>query len=318
MGRFPCQLLVDLPNWLGDLIHSQPALARLIAANREGHTTLLAPPQHRPLLQGQAVFLCDRPPRAGPLFARSLGRYDLAITFRPSTRAKLLLRALPAGEAWASCGRGAKLLGLHTFFVDRSRHQRHDFDQALVSLGLVPVNGQSSAWWNRAPAMPRGRSVVLLPGSLGLRAKRYPKEHFLHVSQKLQRAGYAVTLVVGQGDAEVGVWLAQRGGGALFPPQADLGQVMELLAGSCLAVGNDSGLTHLAAAVGCPTVALFGPTSPARTGPSSGLVLQAPHFSSRGWAGLPPERVLAAIDLLLGGDLHDHPGTGSISKAVGR
>ena len=55
---------------------------------------------------------------------------------------------------------------------------------------------------------------------------------------------------------------------------ADLGELADWLAGVRLFVGNDSGITHLAAAVGTPTLALFGPTDPAIWAPRGARVIR--------------------------------------------
>lgn len=77
-----------------------------------------------------------------------------------------------------------------------------------------------------------------------------------------------------------------------------------MLAACDAAVGNDSGLTHLAAAVGCPTVALFGPTDPARTTPvGAAVVLRAPvpddAREPRRLDLLHPAEVVGAVEALL-------------------
>lgn len=284
-------------------MHALPAVEVLLAANRQGETTFLLPAGHAPLVRLFPAKAVVRPPRAGAGFGRSLRGFDVALTFRHSTRAKLLLAAVPKAEAWASDGRGSGLLGLHTFPVDRARHQRHDFDHVLRDLGLSPVDGQPVRL--RFPTSVRNvpRPVVLLPGSLGPQAKRYPPSGFLEIGRRLAAAGFSVVVVVGPNDAPLGQWLARGMNGELFPPQTGLWEVAQVLAAARLVIGNDSGLTHLAAALGAPTVALFGPTSPARTAPQPGLVLQAPDFPCRGWDGLSPSLVVRTCHLLLSGDL---------------
>lgn len=298
-------MLLDLPNWLGDFVHALPAVEVVLEANRRGETALLVPPGHLPLAQLFPVRVIPRPPRAGPGFARSLRGFDLALTFRHSTRAKLLLRAVPKAEGWASEGRGSRLLGLRTFPVDRSRHQRHDFDHALVRLGLFPVDGKLVRLPLGSPRGNRRSPVALLPGSAGAAAKRYPPSAYREIGRALAAAGHVLEVYVGPSDAALGQWLAREVGGALFPPEAELLEVAKALQGARLVIGNDSGLTHLASALGCPTLALFGPTSPARTAPARGVVLRAPDFFRRGWEGLSPGQVVATAERMLAGGLQE-------------
>lgn len=317
MSRFPCRLLLDLPNWLGDFVHALPAVEVLLSANRQGETTFLLPAGHAPLLRLFPAKALVRAPKASSGFGRSLSGFDVALTFRHSTRAKLLLAALPGAEAWASRGRGSGLLGLRTFPVDRARHQRHDFDHALVDLGLSPVDGQPVRLRFPIVAERAPRPVVLLPGSLGPPSKRYPPAGYLEIGKRLAAAGFPVVVVVGANDAPLGGWLARGTNGELFPPHAGLWEVAQVLAQARLVIGNDSGLTHLAAALGSPTVALFGPTSPARTAPQPGLVLQAPDFRHRGWDGLCPALVVRACELVLAGDLQARGLVSTISAGGG-
>lgn len=196
---------MDLPNWLGDWVHALPAIEILLAANREGETTFLLPAGHAPLARLFPAKTLIRPPKAGSGFGRGLGGFDVALTFRHSTRAKLLLAAVPKAEGWASAGRGAGFLGLHTFPVDRARHQRHDFDHALVALGLAPVDGQPARLPFPPVAEKAQRLVVLLPGSLGPQAKRYPPLGYQEVGRQLRAAGFEVLVVVGPSDAPWGI-----------------------------------------------------------------------------------------------------------------
>ena len=78
--------------------------------------------------------------------------------------------------------------------------------------------------------------------------------------------------------------------GALYIP--DLFELARFLAGARAYIGNDSGITHLAAAVGIPTIALFGPTDPAVWAPRGKkvIVIHAAEI-----AAIPPEAVLAAL-----------------------
>jgi len=55
--------------------------------------------------------------------------------------------------------------------------------------------------------------------------------------------------------------------GCLLPQDRSLGEISQYLRTVCAFIGNDSGITHLAAYIGCPTIALFGPTDPRSWGP---------------------------------------------------
>ncbi len=105
--------------------------------------------------------------------------------------------------------------------------------------------------------------ILIHPGSGG-RAKCWPLAGFLHVARSLRSIGYDMRLVLGP--AELERWPAAerdalaREFSLLTAPDPD--ELARALAGARAYLGNDAGPTHLAALLGTPTVALFGPTRP--------------------------------------------------------
>jgi heptosyltransferase II len=311
----PARLLLDMPNWLGDFVHTLPALTRVLEGNARGRTSVLLPEAHARVARLLGVDTVARPAGAGYFWARRelRGRFDVAVSARHASRAKLLLRGAGASLALASRGRGTAVLGLTAFAVDRGRHQRHDLDAALRRLRLAAVD--DSTWQLRlAPetvAAARaelvrltgaGSVVALLPGSQAMPAKRYPVEAFAAVARKLRECGVLTVAMVGPGQEDLAATVA-REGGAKVVAVAPLDDVAAMLAACTVVVGNDSGLTHLASVVGCPTIALFGPTDPARTGPVGGaVVMQAPR---RSLPEIQPSQVTATVLALLAAKTHD-------------
>jgi hypothetical protein len=127
--------------------------------------------------------------------------------------------------------------------------------------------------------------LAVHPGSGGP-AKRWPLENFLAAVGLLRERIDPFCLFL-SGPAEDDAFKDRldrfvRGrSDAVHYAGADLIAVAALLAGADLYLGNDSGVTHLAAAVGCPVVALFGPTDPAVWGPvgSAVTILREPDLS---------------------------------------
>ncbi len=313
MSTLPARLLVDLPNWLGDLIHTLPALEQLVQANRRGETWALAPDSHGPLLELLGVRFIPRPANASYLWARRnlSGRFEVALTARHSTRAKLVLAGTQADIRLASQGRGAALLGLDAFPVDRTRHQRHDLGAALLRLGVRPPHGRPSrlavppnlvqkGFLQRDLLAGSGKPVVaILPGARGLAAKRYPVEAYRTLARTLSHRGSVPIVVVGPGEEALGLWVASATRSAVVPTAWRLDEVAGLLAACDAAVGHDSGLTHLASVTGPLTLALFGPTDPGRTSPVGPAgVLRAPcadRTQLPDWSALPPEKVAEVL-----------------------
>jgi ADP-heptose:LPS heptosyltransferase len=113
-----------------------------------------------------------------------------------------------------------------------------------------------------------GPLVALHPGSGG-RHKCWPPDRYGRLCDRLTAMGY--TPVLTAGPADEGVIQAVMAGASAARPvvvdQAPLTHLAGLLTRCRAMMGNDSGITHLAAAVGIPTIALFGPTDPAVWGP---------------------------------------------------
>ncbi len=148
---------------------------------------------------------------------------------------------------------------------------------------------------------PAGSPVVVLsPGtSRRQRGKRWPPEHFATLASRLAASSGALPLVVfGPGEETLARSIVSASGGrAALSPPTSLRALASLMRRAALFVGADTGPMHLAWSVGCPVLALFGPTDPrlnAPLGPGH-VVLKAGGSMS----GITPEQAFeAARDLL--------------------
>jgi heptosyltransferase-1 len=112
------------------------------------------------------------------------------------------------------------------------------------------------------------RYVVLSPGG-GWRSKCWPTDRFGKLCQKLHDE-LEIRCVINYGPGEEQLVTAVRaasGNSNLIAYNGTLEQLMALLRNSACIVAGDTGPLHLAVALGTPSVALFGPTDPARNGP---------------------------------------------------
>jgi heptosyltransferase-2 len=162
-------------------------------------------------------------------------------------------------------------------------------------------------------------AIALCVGAEYGPAKRWPAAHFAALARRAAEAGYAAWAIGGPCDAALGAEAATLAGGALadLTGKTTLAEAMSLLAAAALTVTNDSGLMHVAAALGRPVVALYGSTSPGFTPPLTqdatilGLNLDCSpcfervcplgHFKCL--TDLPPERVWKAVEARLSGAL---------------
>jgi heptosyltransferase-2 len=145
---------------------------------------------------------------------------------------------------------------------------------------------QAAPWRERLPP----DFIAIHPGS-GSPSKNWPADRFAAVARALS-PHRPWLLIAGPADAAAVAPLAQRPG-AIVARDLPLRVLGALLARARLYIGNDSGITHLAAAYGAPTLALFGPTDPAQWSPVGPQVkvLRAPHAAMH---DLPVHEVLNA------------------------
>ncbi|MFH0954106.1 MAG: glycosyltransferase family 9 protein [Verrucomicrobiota bacterium] len=111
------------------------------------------------------------------------------------------------------------------------------------------------------------RPVALHPGS-GSPKKNWPLEGFIELARRIRGSGAgAPFFVIGEADADLAIMLAELAADVPIVQNHTLVELASVLAGCVAYVGNDSGITHLAAALGIPVVALFGQGEPDRWGP---------------------------------------------------
>src|SRR5262249_21369071 len=117
----------------------------------------------------------------------------------------------------------------------------------------------------RGAGLPENGWAVLHPGTSERGAeKRWPPERFTELARRLARELRLEVLVAwGPGELPAAQGIARASGSVLAPETSSLLDLAELLGRASLYVGADSGPLHLASAVGCPSVALFGPKDPA-------------------------------------------------------
>ncbi len=125
----------------------------------------------------------------------------------------------------------------------------------------VPAQ-ESAAWRALRGLMPDGRpAVAFAPGAVGT-GKAWPAANYAALARTLAKEGLAVWVVGGPNETPLAAEIVRSGGEAVRDLTGpDLRNAIFALAGADAAVTNDSGLMHVAAAIGTPTVAIFGPTS---------------------------------------------------------
>jgi ADP-heptose:LPS heptosyltransferase len=115
----------------------------------------------------------------------------------------------------------------------------------------------------------KGQSLVLLHPTARYIFKAWPLERFAAVSDWLSGQGMRVALIGNQSEVLVGQQIVNvsKSKPINLMGKTHLSQLTALMKQSVLLIGNDGGPIHIAAAVGCPVLGLFGPTDPAVWGP---------------------------------------------------
>lgn len=281
---------------LGDFVAALPAIAAWRRSRApHGTVALLGRPEHAALATGLVDEAWDAgAARFASLFAGSpsselraqLAGVASALVFAPHDAG--VVRGLrSAGVSDVLRGDPFPRGGMH--IVD---HHLSLFPELAPTLGqrtpriAVPAAAASAS-------RPSARPIVLHPGS-GSPKKNWPIDRFLAVAAALSEHG-PIRWVLGPVEEESGVatTLARAFADAQLWRSLPLPELACRLAGSRLFVGNDSGVAHLAAAVGCPVVVLFGASDPAVWAPRGARVTVAGDGSC-GMAAIPAESVLRA------------------------
>jgi heptosyltransferase-2 len=123
--------------------------------------------------------------------------------------------------------------------------------------------------WRQANGLGTGPAVALAPGSVGA-SKRWT--YYPEAARLLAEQGLDVWVVGGPGEKALAAEIVAAGGSRLRDlTGTDLRNGILAMAAANVAISNDSGLMHIAAALGTPTMGIFGPTSPYHWAPLNGL-----------------------------------------------
>ncbi len=147
-------------------------------------------------------------------------------------------------------------------------------DPLPLGLPALPHDSAAVDWCHAAGIGPNSRPAFVLHPGAGWGAKRWPVERYAHAGAAIaKKSGLQVVINAAPGELDLGATLASQMRALGTTPllvSPTVGQLIELSRCMALAIGGDTGPLHLAAALGKPTVAIFGPTDPARNGPFHG------------------------------------------------
>jgi heptosyltransferase-2 len=289
------KILIVAPNWIGDTLLAQPLFARLRQKHPGVLIDALAPGWTAPVLRRmpEIVEVIDAPFGHGKLKLAERWRLARALRARAYDQAIVLPNTFKSALIPFFAG-----IALRIGFVGELRYgllnRVHKLDEkalplmaeryaqlaeepsspparplAEVGLRIDPAN--LAAALKRLELSRSKPMVAFCPGAEYGPAKRWPARYFAELAKKLAAQGRTVWLFGSVGDREIGEEIARLSGGAAINlcGRTDLSSAIDLLSLAEVVVSNDSGLMHVAAAVGRPVVALYGSSSPEHTPPLS-------------------------------------------------
>lgn len=288
-------ILIVGPSWVGDTVLAQPLFMRLHQRHPQLALDVLAPPWTAPVLRRMAEVraVIDNPFRHGELrltdryrLGRALakGRYARAIVLPNSLKSALvpMFAGIPVrtgftGELRRGFLTDARRLDERALplmverFAALAERRGVPLARPVPEPRLTVTAAQRAATLAALGLAPRGPVVAFCPGAEYGPAKRWPEAHFAELAGSLAARGFEVWLLGSPKDRPVGEAIERLAGPGCrnLCGGTTLDQAVDLLSAAAHAVTNDSGLMHVAAALGVPLTALYGSSSPEFTPPLS-------------------------------------------------
>jgi heptosyltransferase-2 len=254
-----------------------PAMRATISGMKPERTSLIGQPWLTDLLPflslGHVTYSPEIPGDAdlGVLFTNSfrsawhLWRAGVPerIGFRGQWRRPLLTLA-PGPEIDMATGHH------RAYFLNLVKQIGVDIDPEEAFMRIPPQEREEGVKLIREKGLDERRTVCIAPGAQFGEAKRYPATSYNHVLQSLHQLGWHLLILGTASEHAIGEQCLAgiEGHGWNAAGETSLRQAIQLLCASRMLLCNDSGLMHVAAALGKPTVAIFGATDPKRTSPS--------------------------------------------------
>lgn len=315
------RILVIKLSALGDFVLALAAMKRIRQAHAKAHITLLTTPPFEALAKicpyFNAIDTGGRPRSLSDWMdlrkrIKSAG-YDRVYDLQTSAQSSRIFQLLrPAPPVWSGIALGCALPhrnplrnGMHT--LERHADQLMSagiWDDAPTTPGSAPAPDLS--WVMKAqvaerPAAGANRPrpyVMFVPGGAAHRPeKRWPVESYAELARILYSRGFDIVIIGGPQEADLAHAIQRSTPRARdLTGRTDFAKVALLGARAALAVGNDTGPLHLAAAAGAPTIVLFSKASdPALSAPRGRVaILRADNL-----ADLPVAQVAQAANSLV-------------------
>lgn len=315
------KILVIKLSALGDFVLALAAMKRIRDAHKKAHITLLTTPPFEALAKSSpyfnAVWTEGRPETFGQWTALRnklrAARFDRVYDLQTSGHSNRIFHLMrPNPPAWSGIALGCSLP--HRNALRDSMHTLERQADQLMYAGIwpdaptapatAPLPDLSWIWKNQSAdrAVPGGVKprpyVMFVPGGSSHRPeKRWPVENYAELARILYARGYDIVIIGGVQETPLAHHIQRVAPRARdLTGRTDFAKIAMLGAKAALAIGNDTGPLHLAAAAGAPTLVLFSKASdPALTAPRGKVqILQVERL-----ADLPVAKVAQAASSLL-------------------
>lgn len=284
------KILIRGPNWVGDAVLAIPAMKAVRAHFPEAEITVLV----RPWVAGlftSATFVDKVWAEPGPARINDWTRvtreirarhFDIGLLLPNSFESALMmfLGNVQQRIGYATDGR-SWMLTTPIATTKEHLHQIHYYldllkplsvtEQTSIEISATPEERSNARRLLSSEGIPEGTSLLVLnPGAAYGSAKRWYDDRFAGVADILARElGLSVAIIGSEGERRIAEQIRSRmkTRAAVLNGKTSLETLIGVLAESSLMITNDSGPMHIAAALGTPTVAVFGSTDETVTGP---------------------------------------------------
>ncbi len=290
------RVLIRGTNWIGDVVMTLPAVAAIRRTWPRARISVLAKPWVAEVYRispdvDEIIPFAEPGSHAGIPGKWRLAselreyRFDCAILLQNAIEAAILARlaGIPLRAGYNSDGRGPLLT--HSVRRTPEIRQVHQIDYYLAMVGALgcaaggrdvrlrpgqDYDETAKSLLGRFGITGKGPLIGIAPGAAYGPAKKWFPERFAAVADRLiDLTGGQAILFGSAGDRESTAAVEKNARHRFIDiaGKTDLKEAMALIARCALFLSNDSGLMHVAGALGIPTIAIFGSTNPATTSP---------------------------------------------------
>ena len=289
--RAPRFLIVRLGS-LGDVVHAIPAVAALIDRHAGARVDWIVDPRYVDLVKTidriGTVIPFDTRQGWGSLIrtARRLRgeRYEAVVDLQGLIKSAVLARVAGARRTIGFTNAHLREPLASVFYTETHDPGDvvHVIHKGLALMQALGVHDTTVTFPLNVPPRMRPDGYVLINPGAAWPNKRWPPDRFGALAAAIrERHGLQSVVLWGPGEERAAADVVAASRGAAEPaPRTSITDILALAQGASLMVSGDTGPLHLAAAVGTPIVALFGPTRSERNGPWSPADISLSRFDT--------------------------------------